>query len=73
MELIEALKQGYRCVIIFVVQRDDARVFRPNSDTDPEFSKALQDACRSGVEAIAYTARYDDRLIEIVGRIKIDA
>ncbi len=72
LEMIEALKQGYKCVIIFVVQRDDARVFRPNSDTDPEFSKALQDACSSGVEAIAYTAMYEDRLIELVRRIKIE-
>lgn len=72
MELIEALKQGYRCFIIFVVQRDDARVFRPNSGTDPEFSSALQDACSSGVEAIAYTARYEDGLIELVRRIEVD-
>lgn len=72
LELIEALKQGYRCVIIFIVQRDDARVFRPNSDTDPEFSKALQDACSYGVEAIAYTTRYEDRLIELVRRIEVD-
>lgn len=72
LELIEALKQGYRCVIIFIVQRDDARVFRPNSDTDPEFSKALQDAHSSGVEAIAYTTRYKDRLIEFVRRIEVE-
>lgn len=70
--LIEVSKQGYRCVIIFVVQRDDARVFKPNSDTDPEFSKALQEARSSGVEAIAYTARYEDRLIELVRRIRVE-
>ena len=69
--MIGALKEGYRCVIIFVVQRDDARVFRPNSDTDPEFSKALQEACGSGVEAVAYTARCEDRLIELVRRIDV--
>ena len=72
LEMIEALRQGYRCVIIFVVQRDDAMVFRPNSDTDPEFSKALQKACSSGVEAIAYAARYADRLIELGRRIKVE-
>jgi sugar fermentation stimulation protein A len=71
LEMIEALKQGYRCVIIFVVQRDDAVVFRPNSDTDPEFSRALQEACKSGVEAIAYTAKYEDRQIDICRRIEV--
>ena len=71
LEMSGALKQGYRCVIIFVVQRDDAHVFRPDSETDTEFGKALQDACRSGVEAIAYTARYEDRLIELVRRIDV--
>ena len=65
MELIKALKQGYRCVVIFVVQIDDARVFRPNSDTDPGFSRALREACSHGVEAIAYTAQYKDRWIEL--------
>jgi sugar fermentation stimulation protein A len=72
LETVQALRQGYRCVVIFVVQRDDARVFMPNSDTDPEFSKALQEACISGVEAIAYTARYEDRLIELVRRIEVE-
>lgn len=71
LELIEALNLSYRCVVIFVVQRDDAMVFRPNSDTDPKFSRALQDVCSSGVDAIAYTARYEDRLIELVRRIDV--
>lgn len=40
-EMIEALKLGYMCAVVFVVQRDDAIVFMPNIDTDPGFSRAL--------------------------------
>ncbi|VVB63226.1 Sugar fermentation stimulation protein [uncultured archaeon] len=72
LEMSEALKQGYRCVVIFVVQRDDARLFRPNSETDPEFSKALLETYSSGVEAIAYTTKYVDRLIELARRIEVE-
>jgi len=53
-ELIDAVKAGYRGVVIFCVQRGDAGSFSPNDETDPAFGEALREAARSGVEVHAW-------------------
>lgn len=52
-ELTRALAQGFRAAVIFVAQRNDARVFSPNPDTDPLFAQALGRAAFAGVEIYA--------------------
>ncbi len=37
-------------VILFLVMRNDARVFMPNQETHPEFARVLRKAYESGVE-----------------------
>lgn len=54
-ELIKAKEQGYRTAVFFVVQRDDAKIFTPNRDMDPEFADAVRQAHEAGVEFYAYT------------------
>ncbi len=63
LELREAAREGYRAYSIFVAQRSDARVFRPNWATDPEFSETLRNVSRDGVKVRAY--RCDVSLDEI--------
>jgi sugar fermentation stimulation protein A len=57
--LIRAKEEGFRSCIVFVVQRDDAALFSPNSETDPAFSKALKEAHEKGVEILAYSCLVD--------------
>ena len=45
LSLMKALAAGYRAAVVFVIQRDDARFFRPHDDADPDV----------GVEVYAYT------------------
>lgn len=52
-ELIEAKKQGYGAVILFVVQLAGIRRFCPNRRTQPEFAEALIQAERAGVRILA--------------------
>jgi sugar fermentation stimulation protein A len=52
-ELTRAVTLGFRAAVIFVVQRDDARIFSPNPDTDPLFARALGRAASAGVEIYA--------------------
>ncbi|HHU85993.1 MAG: DNA/RNA nuclease SfsA [Pelotomaculaceae bacterium] len=52
-ELIRTLHDGFRAAVIFVVQRNDARVFSPNLVTDPLFAEALRLAASAGVEIYA--------------------
>lgn len=48
-ELAEHASNGIRAVVLFVVQRDDARLVRPHGVTDPGFAQALREARESGV------------------------
>ena len=52
-ELAEAVRQGHRAAVVFVVQRDDVRVLRPHADADPDFARTLGEVVVAGVEAYA--------------------
>ncbi|MCW4050238.1 MAG: DNA/RNA nuclease SfsA [Candidatus Bathyarchaeota archaeon] len=53
--LVKALKDG-RSAVCFIIQRGDAKEFRPNEAMDPIFAEALRNAGRKGVEIYAYTS-----------------
>jgi len=58
--LIEAKKQGYRACIMFVIQREDGEVLKPNLQTDPAFCDSLKAARRSGVEIYAKRCKFSN-------------
>ena len=51
--LIEAVKEGYECYILIVIQMSDVKYFHPNDDPDPAFGKALREAAAAGVQVLA--------------------
>ena len=53
-ELVHAVKNGYRGVLLFVIQLEAVNGFSPNSSTDPDFAKAIKYASENGVELLAY-------------------
>jgi len=71
LELISSLEKGYRCAIVFVIQRSDAKAFSPNEETDMEFSETLRLAFEKGVEVYAYNCSFDGGEIEIKGRVRV--
>ena len=56
-ELSEMVAQGARSVMVYLVQREDCRAFRPAITIDPVYSTALTKAMEDGVEAICYTCK----------------
>jgi sugar fermentation stimulation protein A len=64
-ELAVAAGEGYRAVVVFVVQRDDALGLRPHDESDPDFGQALRDAAQRGVEVYAYGCRVEPGSVEI--------
>jgi sugar fermentation stimulation protein A len=56
-ELIAARRRGEPAMVVFVVQRPDARHVSPHRAIDPSFALALEDAARAGVRLRAYTCR----------------
>ncbi|MFQ5838798.1 MAG: DNA/RNA nuclease SfsA [Thermoplasmata archaeon] len=58
-ELVAAVESGFKAAVLFVVQRPDASLFRPNDETDSRFGDALRRAHRAGVKVLAYGCRFD--------------
>ena len=50
-ELIQAVNNGYRAVLLFVVQLENATGFTPNKVTDPEFATIVEDAIDVGLKS----------------------
>ena len=54
-ELRAMVAGGARAVMLYLVQRQDCRAFRPAEDIDPTYAAGLRAAIGDGVEAICYT------------------
>jgi sugar fermentation stimulation protein A len=63
--LAQAVREGHRAAVIFVIQREDVIGFRPNDNADPEFGQALREAVRQGVEVHAFRCHVTPRTVEI--------
>lgn len=59
-ELIKLKKEGFRCVVFFLIQHPLGESFTPNWQNDPVFSKTLNEAYENGVEILVY--KCDNRL-----------
>jgi sugar fermentation stimulation protein A len=55
-DLIHGLRQGWRAVLFFLVQRGEAGCFAPADAIDPVYGRLLREAARTGVEVMAYRA-----------------
>ncbi|MGJ7922170.1 DNA/RNA nuclease SfsA [Neobacillus sp. LXY-4] len=54
LELAKAAQEGYRGVILFVVQMKGCTGFAPNREMDGAFADALSQASQQGVEILVY-------------------
>lgn len=59
-EMMDAVKEGYGGLILFLVQRKGCRVFKPNGAMDAVFAAALRTAIRHGVTIAAYDTQVSD-------------
>ena len=63
-ELMEAVRQGHRASVFFVVKMAQVQDFAPNDETHPAFGEALREAAAAGVNVVAYACRVaPDRLV----------
>lgn len=70
-ELMHAVQEGFLAYVVFLVQREDAHSFRPNTGTDPVFATTLQKAAHVGVQVKAYTCQVTEEEIKVVGEIPV--
>jgi sugar fermentation stimulation protein A len=56
-ELAAMAATGRRAVMLFLVQRQDCRLFAPAEDVDPVYAQSLHRAAAAGVEILCYCCR----------------
>lgn len=69
-ELIEMKKQGKRAVMFFLIQRNDARIFKPCEEIDPEYALKLKEVYEQGVEILPYVANVTPTEISISHKVE---
>ena len=69
--LQDAVLQGDRAVMLYVVNRPDGQVFSPAYHIDPEYCQELERAIQNGVEVLAWRTRANSTMIEIIEPVEI--
>ena len=72
VELQREAGEGKRCMMFFLIQRMDGKLFRPADHIDPAYGRELRDAFSSGVEIIAYTTHITLTGVGIAEKIPVD-
>ena len=70
--LTEAVKLGFRGVILYALNRPEGRYFEPAWDIDPEYGHALQRASANGVEILLVRLRHLLQEVEVAGTLAVD-
>lgn len=71
-ELAQAVWQGYRAAVVWIVQRPDAAVMTPHHEIDPAFADALREVVAAGVEAYAFRCDVTRERVEVAGEIPVN-
>ncbi len=67
-ELIKAVHEGYHTYAAFVILMDNITEVRPNTDTDPEFAAAFEEAKRMGVRILLLPCHVEPDSLTIISK-----
>ncbi|MGD8327514.1 MAG: DNA/RNA nuclease SfsA [Sphingomonadales bacterium] len=70
-ELGEMVREGYRAVMVFLVQRADCDYLSLAKDIDPAYAEAMELAKMEGVEVIAYWCTVTPQEIKVAGALPV--
>ncbi len=65
VELQDQVKMGDRSVMFYLIQRMDAKLFKPADHIDPAYGRELRKAYRKGVEILVYDVSIDSEGIRL--------
>jgi sugar fermentation stimulation protein A len=71
LALIDAIKEGYKSYLLFLVQIQNMEYFKIAKDIDPEYYKNYLLAKKAGVNFLAYRCNINSKKIFIEKKIKI--
>ena len=71
LTLIDAIKKGYKCYLIYLVQVQNIKYFKIAKDIDNEYYKNFMIAKKAGVNFLAYRCKISTKEIVVEKKIKI--
>ena len=71
--LQQAVREGHKAAVVFVIQRSDVEAFATHDAADPDFGQVFRQALSSGVEAFAYKCEVTEDSIQLSSPLPIQA
>ena len=69
-ELIDASKKGYKIFILYLIQRDDCKLFSIAKDIDINYSNSLSKAVKKKLNILCYDCKFSSKGIKLNQKIK---
>jgi len=69
---LTAARPAHRAVVLFVIQRSDARAWHPHRAMDPDFGAACDAAAAAGVELLAWNATFDGGALTLGRQVPVE-
>ena len=63
-ELERAASEGYKAIVLFIIQMKGVAYFTPNRETHPQFADALVEVHENGVNVWAYDCKVQEGIVE---------
>ena len=69
-ELIKASKKNYKIFILFIIQRDDCKLFTIAKDIDTQYANTLAKAVKNKLNILCYDCKFSTKGIKLNNKIK---
>ena len=69
-ELLKASNMGYKIFILYLIQRNDCKLFKIAKDVDPEYSNSLIKAVKKKLNILCYDCKFSSKGIKLNQKVK---
>ena len=70
-ELVKASKKGYKIYILYLIQRNDCKIFKIANDIDPKYSDSLSKAVKKNLNILCFDCKFSTKGIKLNQKVKI--
>tara|TARA_B100000029_G_scaffold505381_1_gene585971 strand:+ start:487 stop:1182 length:696 start_codon:yes stop_codon:yes gene_type:complete len=71
-ELCNALKKGFQCYILYLIQREDCKYFKIAEEIDKKYKTAFVYALKKGVKVLCYDCKITNEGIKVNNQISYE-
>ncbi len=71
-ELSKAIKKGFECYLLFLIQREDCNFFKIADDIDNEYKKAFINSLKNGVKVLCYDCKIATEEIKVNQKVNYE-